>query len=879
MNIDNVLLINNNNIGKIVKKVLNGKGLIVKLLLDDEYIDKNIVQYNLLPSNEHKGHMLITKDDNIQNIDFYNFKKALKYNSKNINFNSTLGRVNNNIKNFYNMVGGLSDTFVLTPTRVKIYEEEGKQDTNYNKFAILHKNLMDRILKTEEIVFQRLFDERSPREAIEAGLISPDQIIALKQAFLDVLNVYVVPDASDCIPSADRLLLSSLVVSDADLKMLGEEFALTLKERLIALQKGKIRFAESEEFTYPRVNLFSFLIYAIRNGYVILKDKYQGRTEISTVDSSIIEAINQKKIEITQLKYSVPSQSNSDQLRILEDELRLLKSQQYKFEKIMPAGNPIVKSNRYVQAEEPIDLDLIFQLLKSNPNEQVRMHIIEALSEIYVICLQPRPEYVFWCIQRLILAWYANPILSEGIHEVKILINLKRAEPNRSINDDYGLLPVIEIIPKFGNGALTSRQIAFDILRALNDLYFSYRDVEWLKSEPTHFKQTGPLIWFACGGDAAGIVQKFNYNECSQLLLPIDAKILPTFQTCDTNEEMPLTSSCSEQTVQQQQELAKKYEEILQQQREFEQQQEQAFKQQQELKQEQEQALQQQQLIQQRQLIQQQQEQTLEEQTRQQQYQQHQLQLQQEALAQQQQQQQQQLHFEQQKQQIQQQQLEQQIKQQLLQLEQQKQQQEQQNLQQEQQREQILLEQEKQKQLQLQQIDNEIKEQQIQQKLLFQQLEQQQQKSLLEQQKQEQKKQEQQQELQQQLQQLQQQEQQQQQFLLEQQQQSPYLQQQPPQSPYLQQQQQPQPPQSPYLQQQQQPQPPQSPYFQKQQLSPQPLSSNLQEMQPQVNLDVALEVEQQRMIAVGQQRMTAVEQQLVTAGGGTKYYLKKKFEY
>ena len=43
--INETVLINNKYIGKIVSKVLNGKGLIVKLLFDNDYINKIIVQY------------------------------------------------------------------------------------------------------------------------------------------------------------------------------------------------------------------------------------------------------------------------------------------------------------------------------------------------------------------------------------------------------------------------------------------------------------------------------------------------------------------------------------------------------------------------------------------------------------------------------------------------------------------------------------------------------------------------------------------------------------------------------------------------------------------------------------------------------------------
>lgn len=80
---------------KIFKKVLNGKGLIVKLLFDNDYIDKIIVQYNLLPSSQQRGYMLITKDDNVKNIDYNAFKRVLRDNIKKVDVVLNCNHINN----------------------------------------------------------------------------------------------------------------------------------------------------------------------------------------------------------------------------------------------------------------------------------------------------------------------------------------------------------------------------------------------------------------------------------------------------------------------------------------------------------------------------------------------------------------------------------------------------------------------------------------------------------------------------------------------------------------------------------------------------------------------------------------------------------------
>lgn len=145
--------------------------------------------------------------------------------------------------------------------------------------------------------------------------------------------------------------------------------------------------------------------------------------------------------------------------------------------------NAIPRSNTLIEPYEPIDYNYLYYILTDqSADESMRKQALELLAQDYVICLQPHPSYVVWCFQRLLLAWYSNDVLTKGIHKVCILINFKRAEPGSGsgdmhggskVNEDYGIMPVILIVPKYGEKDLgTSREIAFNILRILNDCFF-----------------------------------------------------------------------------------------------------------------------------------------------------------------------------------------------------------------------------------------------------------------------------------------------------------------------------------------------------------------------------------------------------------------------
>lgn len=572
-----VILINDRYIGKIVGKVLNGKGLIVKLLFDNDYVDKIIVQYNLLPPLQQRGHMLITKDDNVKNIDYNAFKRVLKGCIKTVNIATTRNRIND-------MVGGL-----LTDSKIQLYQESSKGNTDFVQFDKEYQKTVRNMFRTDEKVFEKLFPkDLSPNEAIAEKIslgssrmvLDDEAIVQLKGIFTKALKTYQTPEQTkDFDDYRFRLAMTQLVLTDKDLELLGEGIADTIRERLINLQRI-MTLSDGTTPIYPSVNLFSFLIYVKNNnGYCEFKNKYAGRMARTSANSEpnvnpvVQERINVIKRELIKLR--TEPRTDPAYIKKLEGDIRAIKQDQFIFEKVL-GPSAIPNNNTLVKPYEPIGYNYLYYILTDpTVDKNIKEQALELLAQDYVICLQPHPSYVVWCFQRLLLAWYSDSELTKMIHKVCILINFKRAEPvgGNKVGEDYGVMPVILIVPKYGETGLgSSRDIAFNILRILNDCFFSYNDVAWAGSYPTYFKSISPLIWYA-HGDGVYNALKRKHDYCNDgsgsMHIPslIEANIEPTFlfeslQTDKQNVELCITDTDTEEIKAMQKRITQQIQEI-----------------------------------------------------------------------------------------------------------------------------------------------------------------------------------------------------------------------------------------------------------------------------------------------------------------------------
>jgi len=137
-------------------------------------------------------------------------------------------------------------------------------------------------------------------------------------------------------------------------------------------------------------------------------------------------------------------------------------------------------------------------LLKSKT--QVTSSEVEILKEAekimgleYLICLQPEPKYVMWCLRRIIRCWYGDELLEQNIRKIKVLINLWRAKSDIDYNKKFAVLPIIVIYPKYG---VESARI---VLQKINEYFLFYTNCFWKNNSPYFFLKTTDLIYYTNG--------------------------------------------------------------------------------------------------------------------------------------------------------------------------------------------------------------------------------------------------------------------------------------------------------------------------------------------------------------------------------------------
>lgn len=152
------------------------------------------------------------------------------------------------------------------------------------------------------------------------------------------------------------------------------------------------------------------------------------------------------------------------------------------------------------QYNAPIDYDTLKFLLFQTRTQQSLVDNLEQqteaekiLSQEYLIALQPEPQYLMWCLKRLIMCWYANVDLQRNIRKIKVLINQWRARSSEPFNQKYGVQPSIVVYPRYGK---TSTRI---VLSRLVNYFLFYQNIGWSCSEPTYFVKVNDLMWYSNG--------------------------------------------------------------------------------------------------------------------------------------------------------------------------------------------------------------------------------------------------------------------------------------------------------------------------------------------------------------------------------------------
>jgi hypothetical protein len=238
--------------------------------------------------------------------------------------------------------------------------------------------------------------------------------------------------------------------NEIDTYSLGKELINKIKEQMYKLQtKLEFNSTEPDQLNFTdKTNLFDFIKFKIVGDYV--------------------ELINIKNDE--------------DNFRTITRDL---------------IPNLIILQNQY---DQPINYRNLIDMILENKtpediitNQEKIKEAVKILSQEYFICLQPKIELLLWTISRLLICWYADKNLYDRIYKIKILINLYRSRGLKEFNQDYDVLPIITIIPKYG------KQEAIKVGSLLGYYFFVYKKLGNEESQPTYFNKMDNLMYYTNG--------------------------------------------------------------------------------------------------------------------------------------------------------------------------------------------------------------------------------------------------------------------------------------------------------------------------------------------------------------------------------------------
>lgn len=115
------------------------------------------------------------------------------------------------------------------------------------------------------------------------------------------------------------------------------------------------------------------------------------------------------------------------------------------------------------------------------------------LSQEYIFALQPKFDNQMLVAKLLLIAWLTDPILTQNIRLVKILINQYRARSDLPYNKTNGTLPSIVIYLKYG------RQNIEKVGKRLAEHFILKDNMGWNGSNPSYFSKMTNIIWYANG--------------------------------------------------------------------------------------------------------------------------------------------------------------------------------------------------------------------------------------------------------------------------------------------------------------------------------------------------------------------------------------------
>lgn len=450
--IGDFILINNKHIGVVEKIIWNSNGYIIKLEDDPDYIDNTLRQYNLMDFNginNITGYILVSLNDSLIKIDLSNINQLSKiFGDKKFVLN-----IIQKIKNKYSQ--NISNNFdekteydnIYKPDKFNIYRVQAGQEDDYIKY--IKKMIEDLFISNIEVRWNENFYFGSGliEDVKSINVLGEDNINdIIKPSLIITLEKFNQIEPEQYYDFKSTLMYKHLIYDEnIDTVSLGKELIEMIKDSLIQIQQS-VEFDDGEKLL-STTNLFDFLNFKIVGGY----------------------------IELTNIN--------------LNDDFRIITPQ------LVPNLNELA-----FQLNKPIDYNILLPIVLENKtsddviiNKSMIEEALKILSQEYIICFQPDVQVLLWTITRIILSWYADPKLYSNIFKIKILINLFRSRGNKEFNKDQGILPIIQIFPKYG------KKTALQVLSHLSYWFFPYKKLGCENCSPSWFDKIDNLMYYTNG--------------------------------------------------------------------------------------------------------------------------------------------------------------------------------------------------------------------------------------------------------------------------------------------------------------------------------------------------------------------------------------------
>lgn len=444
------IIVDNKYLGKVTNVLWNGSGYIIKLIGDYNYLDPIILQYpQLLNQNDTRGYMVVTSENLIEIPNPNNLFSVIN----NYLLKSELKQLINSkvLKNFNKFISMNSSNIVqpkiqnpITPTKLLNYQIQDMKEDDYTKYIL--KMISNIFVPNTQIYYIEENPALTNVESRSYEILDEDNLNnVVKPEMIKILESYHPVDLGYYYDFKDSLMYKHISTNNNELINAGIQLIKMIRDNLLITQ-STIKFDDGDQMLLE-VNLFDFIEFRVTNGYIEMVNKFVD-SDFETVSTE-----NCPDLEILTKMYGQPIDYNTLSKIILENKTK-------------------------------------FDI---NKNNQILNEAIQILSLEYLICLQPKVEFLLWTINRIIYAWFADPYLFKNIYKIKVLINLYRARGLKEFNQNADVLPEIIVYPRYG------KHIARKVASVLSNYFFAYKRFGMPDSNPTYFNKLDDLMYYTNG--------------------------------------------------------------------------------------------------------------------------------------------------------------------------------------------------------------------------------------------------------------------------------------------------------------------------------------------------------------------------------------------